>query len=144
MRNKRPSIMLVLLATGPLGPCLYGCSEPQTPSAGDTLEDTSSLWPADEQSWEATLAAETDIRDGNLKLKSYGTPALWIAEYARILEVDYGIEFERVAGCIVTREIVQYADCYNKRMKQEIFRRYGDDVLEKAAKRAREIWRNAQ
>jgi len=49
----------------------------------------------------------------------------------------YGVDFDTVAGCVVTEELVERTKGYNERMQREISRRFGPDVLEKLEEEAR-------
>lgn len=84
---------------------------------------------------DGTETAEKDIAAGVLRLKGYGL-VTWRAEYARLLYEEHRIECQIVADCIVTWELVQHVDGYNKRMKEEIASRFGEYYLEDAAARA--------
>lgn len=50
-------------------------------------------------------------------------------EYERLLGARYGVEFDRVAGCVVTTELVEYADGYNRVSMPQIRAKWGKDVF---------------
>ncbi len=50
-------------------------------------------------------------------------------EYARLLKERYGVELNYVAGCVVTEELVGYADGYNSTSKQLLEQKYGKDIF---------------
>lgn len=80
--------------------------------------------------------AENDLRAGILRLKAYGLPADWRPTYERMLKERYGVEYDVVAGCMVTSDLTDYVTGYNGPMHKEITRRFGKDVLKKLAAEA--------
>ena len=48
-----------------------------------------------------TLLAHVHLSRGHREIKSYGKPALWRAEYERLLHERYKVECNTVAGCMV-------------------------------------------
>jgi len=75
--------------------------------------------------------AERDIAAGVLRLKSYGLPAHWFGDYARLMQSRLGVEIKPVAGCVVTTSLVRNVQGYNKRMTEEIIRRFGPGAQDK-------------
>lgn len=63
-------------------------------------------------------------------------PSPVYAEAERLLRVRYGIESRQVAACIVSKEIAQHAEGYNRVMKVEIARRFGADVFDRTYQEA--------
>ena len=60
----------------------------------------------------------------------------WDADYGRLLQDRVGVRLDRVAGCVVTSELVNEANGYNRVMQAEIERRYGAGILERLMKEA--------
>ena len=81
--------------------------------------------------------AEADLKAGKLAVEEFGMPSPVYAEAERLLRVRYGIESRQVAACIVSKEIAQHAEGYNRIMKAEIARRYGADVFDRAYEEAK-------
>ena len=69
--------------------------------------------------------AAHDIAAGTLRLKSYGLPAAWHPEYARLMKQRFGVTVQGVAGCDVNKGLRRSVDAYNERMEREIIRRFG-------------------
>ena len=80
--------------------------------------------------------AERDLETGRLVVEDFGFPRKGQEEYVAILKQRYGIEVRRVAGDIVEFKPYGHAFGYNDMSEPEIKRRFGDDVLEKAAAEA--------
>src|SRR5689334_12901465 len=80
--------------------------------------------------------AAADIRAGKLKIKAFGKPVRWREEYATILTREYGIEFEVVAGCLVSDELVAEVRGYNEVATQRIEERFGQGILDKVSEQA--------
>ena len=84
--------------------------------------------------------AEHDISQGHLELRTFGLPAPWEVEYARLLKERHGIELNAVAGCVVTEDLMRDVERYNAVMEVEIKQRFGSDVLDRVAEDARQNW----
>jgi hypothetical protein len=69
--------------------------------------------------------AERDIAAGILRLKTYGLPAPWFVDYQNLMKSRLGVEIKPVAGCVVTDYLTKNAGGYNRRMNEEIARRFG-------------------
>jgi len=86
--------------------------------------------------------AERDIAAGVLRLKTYGLyrPVPWRVEYERLMKERLRVELEPVPGCDVDDHLRRSAEGYNRRMEQEISKRFGsgahDAILTEARKRA--------
>lgn len=61
--------------------------------------------------------------------KIYGMMQGTDPEYARLLRERYGVEFDVVAGCVVTSELRQYADGYNAVSRPRVRAKWGKDVF---------------
>lgn len=81
--------------------------------------------------------AERDVRHGRLRVLGYGRTNLTRTAEAKMLRLRYGIEFEDVAGCVVSKAEIDYAAAYNAVSDAAIRRRFGRDVV-------RESWAAAE
>lgn len=81
-----------------------------------------------------------DLRAGKVALLGYGLPPLWEAERKEILRRDFDIDSRDVAGCIVTETLVKYVAGYNRVMEAHILARFGSDIFDIVAKRARGLY----
>lgn len=82
--------------------------------------------------------ARKDLQSDKLRVETMGfPPAPWEKTYERTMKERYGIEFQRVAGCVVSDRLIGHAKGYNEIMGAEITRRFGADVLKKTADEAR-------
>jgi hypothetical protein len=77
--------------------------------------------------------AVADLARGRLRVVSYGLPAHWSSEYREILLRDYRIEYQAIAGCVITQGISEYAAAYNDVMERRIATLYGPHVFDDAA-----------
>jgi hypothetical protein len=80
--------------------------------------------------------AEADLHADRLVIEDFGFPRKGQAEYAEILQRRYRVELRRVASDIVDLKAYGHAFGYNDVSKQEIKRRFGDNILEKAQEEA--------
>lgn len=63
---------------------------------------------------QANLDAQHDLYQGTPKYKEYGAlPSVKYAEALARVTQAHGVEIERVAGCVVTEELVAYVEAYN-------------------------------
>ncbi len=83
------------------------------------------------------MAARFDLRRGRYRILSYGLPPLWLPEYARLLKERYGVELHSVAGCIVSKTLVSYADSYDAVSAAAVNHKLGHDVFKECAEDAR-------
>ena len=105
-------------------------SEELAPAPAPTAEELS----AEAEAWR-------DIVRGDYELRTFGYPAAWREQYARLLADRYGVMLVPVAGCVVTPELVRGVEAYNDVMEAEIERLYGSDALANAARDARAMHR---
>jgi hypothetical protein len=82
--------------------------------------------------------AERDIKAGTLKRKEYGYPPRWAGLWSDLMKERLGVELELVGDCVVTDEVRANAKGYNRRMNQEIERRFGPGAVEALFQEARE------
>jgi len=83
--------------------------------------------------------AEADIRNGRLRLKSFGTLAPWHKEYDATLKRRYGIDVVRVAGCVVDEHEIEWR-AYNQVMVARIERGFGRGILDKVGRRVEAVY----
>ncbi len=81
-------------------------------------------------------AARRDIAAGTLQVVIYGVPAPADLEYEQLLNARFGIEVE-LGGCILPDEYDRGP--YDRAMRQEIERRFGEGVLERTQQEARRL-----
>jgi hypothetical protein len=82
------------------------------------------------------MAAGRDTTRDRYELLGYGLPVPWRHEYARLLRAHYGIRFRTVALCIVSNDLVVYADSYNRVSMAAANRKFGHDVFKECAEEA--------
>ena len=73
-------------------------------------------------------AAQKDIKNGLLKLETYGYPTPSRIDYKAVLQ-EYDIELITVAGCVINNQIIGYSEGYNFTMREEIKRKHGPDFF---------------
>jgi hypothetical protein len=73
---------------------------------------------------------------GHYEVKTYGYPAPWRGEHARLLKQRYGVELNAVAGCCVTEELTQYVSGYNATSGGLLLLRHGHDIFAECAELA--------
>jgi hypothetical protein len=86
------------------------------------------------------LAAWADHARGHLEVKVYGEPCPWDHAYARLLKERYGVEFNRVAYCVVTPGLVSYVRGYNSISVPRLNGRFGRDIFGECAAEAEAAW----
>src|SRR5262245_33702836 len=84
--------------------------------------------------------AKRDLRRGKYIIKTYGLidGSGFEYYYNRILHEEYGVEVDRVAGCIVMPSLANEVAGYNSIMVAEVEKKYGKGVLSGAVKRTLE------
>jgi len=88
--------------------------------------------------------ARRDLRRGKYIIKTYGMIDGSEYYYNRILQEEYGVEVDRVAGCIVMPSFANEVAGYNSIMVAEVEKKYGKGVLRGAMKRALEANKTSQ
>ena len=83
-------------------------------------------------------AAERDILEGQLRIRTYGLPSPSAGLYRELLKEKLGIDVVTVAGCVVNESLVAETDAYNTLMEAEISRRFGPDILQTIDREASE------
>jgi|ERR1041385_2242942 hypothetical protein len=76
--------------------------------------------------------AQFDLARGHYRILAYGLPPRGVVQYKQILQERYGVEYQTVALCIVSRSLVAYADAYDNVSGDAIKRKYGQDVFKKS------------
>ena len=87
-----------------------------------------------------TLRAKFDLARGHYAMIAYGLPPGGADEYAHLLKERYGIEFRRIAFCIVSNSIRAYADSYNRVSIAAAQKRFGKTVFEDTWQEAQRSW----
>jgi hypothetical protein len=82
------------------------------------------------------LTAHFDIARGHYKILGYGLPAPGYSEYIRTLHDKYNVEFDPVAGCIVSQSLISYVNGYNGVSEAAANRKYGRDIIHESLKEA--------
>jgi hypothetical protein len=86
------------------------------------------------------VVARFDVARGHYEVQSFGLPARWSPDYARLLRERYGIEHRTVAGCVVSESLVSYVSAYNSVTKAAAEHKFGRDVFAECAADARKAW----
>lgn len=83
------------------------------------------------------FAARLDLALGNCRILRYG---LHMAdrEYTELLKERYGIGSKRVADCIVSEPLVEYADNYNAVSMATAKQKYGHDIFSECLQKAKQ------
>lgn len=88
--------------------------------------------------------AEDDFARGHPRILTYGLPAPWTREYGEILQRDYGVELETVAGCVVSAPLVDYVAAYNQTIEGYLVFVHGPDIFDRAHTEARALYAQRQ
>jgi hypothetical protein len=86
------------------------------------------------------IDAHTDLAFGHYKIMGYGLPGPEREGYVRLLHARYGIEFEKLADCIVSESLVNYANSYNAVSVAAIKNKFGNDILHNTFEDAQREW----
>ncbi len=73
------------------------------------------------------LEAKFDLWRGHYEIRVYGLIILPEGLLTQSIK-EYGIEYKRVAGCVVNHFLVGYVQGYNAVMKEEIARVFPEEV----------------
>ena len=98
------------------------------------------MLPAHQQ---GVIAAWVDRVRGHDEVKTFGLPSPYADDYARLLQVRYGVEVRPVAGCGVTQDLIEYVRAYNSAVKSRVETRFGKDVFSECRKDAQDAWNSA-
>ncbi len=84
------------------------------------------------------IAAYVDYYRGHYETKKFGAlPPMWVDEYELLIKARYGVQTNRVAGCVVDQDIVWYVSGYNSTMIDLLKEKHGRDIFEECANQVR-------
>lgn len=84
-------------------------------------------------------AAEINVRSGKLMILAYGLRSEGFRRFQQILQERYGIEVKPVAGCVVSEDLVEFADAFNHVTAEAARKNYGHDVVAEANREAEHV-----
>jgi hypothetical protein len=99
------------------------------------------FWPV--SSVRGWAAARVDLARGHYRVLGYGLPPMGMPRYTRLLRDRYGVEYQVVAACIVSKGTLDYVAAYDEESVEAIDRRFGRDVLTEVANETFSNPRNA-
>lgn len=80
--------------------------------------------------------ADADQAKGLPKWKEYGLNA-GSPPWVTLVHERFGVSVEVIADCVVSKELLSYADSYNSRIEQFIAAKFGPDALSEARRSVR-------
>lgn len=86
------------------------------------------------------LLARFDLSRGRYRLLVYGSTPPEREGYARLLKQRYGIEVEKVADCLVSQSLVDYADAYDSVSVTAAKAKFGPDIFDQTWEDAQRSW----
>lgn len=89
------------------------------------------------------LAAWIDQARGRSEIQLVGLPNPWDRDVMRLCEERHNIKLRRVAGCIVSDNMVKYVNGYNLVSTNVIQTRFGRDVVAECYAEAERQWKLA-
>lgn len=81
-------------------------------------------------------AAEINVRSGKFTILTYGLRSRGFPRFQRTLQERYGIEVKPVAGCVVSEDLVEFANAFNDVTIEAARRKYGHNVVAEAKREA--------
>jgi hypothetical protein len=90
------------------------------------------------------LHARFDLALGHYKVLGVGLPGPERPEFIRLLHERYGVEFDKVADCLVYPELLAYVKSYNSVSMAAANRKFGHDVFTETYHEADEKWEREQ
>lgn len=93
--------------------------------------DSSGWWPI--ASVLGRHNASVDVASGRYMVLTYGIADPSGSPYANRLRQRYGVEFHAVAGCTVSKSLVDYAAAYNEVSTAAVKGKFGRDVFKEIA-----------
>jgi len=87
------------------------------------------------------MAARYDVAMGRYEELGYGLPVPWRREYVRLLRKRYRIEFHSVALCIVSEDLITYANSYNRVSSEAAIRKFGHDIFKECLEESERKWK---
>ncbi|MGA3371179.1 MAG: hypothetical protein ABSC48_05400 [Terracidiphilus sp.] len=85
--------------------------------------------------------AQVDVAHGHYKILTHGIANPEGSPYANLLRQRYGVELHAVAGCIVSKSLVDYVDAYNNVSTDAVNRKFGHDVFKEVYDEDEANWR---
>jgi hypothetical protein len=73
--------------------------------------------------------AHRDVASGRYKILTYGIANPEGSPYANLLRERYGVELHAMAGCIVSKSLVDYVAAYNEVSTTAVRGKFGRDVF---------------
>lgn len=89
---------------------------------------------------QGNIEARIDIAHGRFRELGYGLPYRWTPVYKTLLRDRYGVEFNAVAGCIVSKSLEDYVAAYNKVSLSAANLKFGHDIFREVSEEARKDW----
>ena len=86
------------------------------------------------------LMARYDIARGRYRILVYGAIPGRSPYYKTLLHDRYGIEVEKIAGCVDSTSLVFYADAYNRVSVAAANRKFGHDVFKECSDEGVKRW----
>lgn len=83
-----------------------------------------------------------DLQTNTARFCIYGKSAglVFLKEWSALSEQRFGIKVEAIAGCMITEELVSYAESYNKILRAPIAENHGATAWEDCRNEAAEAW----
>jgi hypothetical protein len=100
--------------------------------------DTSGWWPL--PSAFGKHDARVDVAHGNYKVLTYGLADPSRSEYSTQLRQRYGVELHAVAGCIVSKSVVDYVAAYNEVSITAVKNKFGRDIFKETYNEVNKNW----
>lgn len=86
------------------------------------------------------IEARLDVKHGRYQELGYGLPVPWRPRYETLLRQRYGVEFEALAGCVVSKSLVDYVAAYNEVSMDAADRKFGHDIFKEVSDEAEKEW----
>lgn len=80
---------------------------------------------------EGAKQAESDFKKGVFRILIYGEPGPFFPSEI-YLQKKYGVETQRIAGCVVSEGLVSGADGYNSTMQKLLNQKFDRDIFAEA------------
>jgi hypothetical protein len=88
------------------------------------------------------LVACFDHARGQYELQTFGFPAFWLWEKARLLDEKYKVKLHTAGYCIVTESLHCYITGYNSVSRKLLMKKFGYDIFRECTELARQNIRN--
>jgi hypothetical protein len=103
--------------------------------------DSSGWWPI--PSIRGQHDARVDVAHGNYKVLTYGIADPSRSEYSTQLRQRYSVELHAVAGCTVSKSLVDYVAAYNEVSIAAVKNKFGRDIFKETYDEAVKNWKLA-